>query len=241
MARLLPMQEATLLVPRRTFFRNPDRANVQLSSDGRQLAWTEPVAGIQNVFVAPVDDLTRARQVTHETDRSITGYIWTYTNRYLVIVRDRDGSENTLCYSIDLDTGRELALIDEPRVRSFIWRESRDHPTEVLLGVNARDRRFFDVVRVDVTTGASRVVFENPGYSGLLFDDMLTVRLASRVREDGSAEILEIAHDGSSTQLLDVPHEDVFTTAAWRFSRDGRSAFSAKTAVWRAYRRLDRA
>jgi hypothetical protein len=94
-----------------------------------------------------------------------------------------------------------------------------------LLGVNARDRRFFDVVRVDVTTGVSRVVFENPGYSGLLFDDTLTVRLASRVREDGSAEILQIAPDGSTTQLLDVPHEDVFTTSAWRFSRDGNSLF----------------
>jgi hypothetical protein len=60
------------LVPRRTFFRNPDRSNVRLSSDGTQLAWTEPVAGIQNVFVAPVDDLSHARQVTHETQRSIS-------------------------------------------------------------------------------------------------------------------------------------------------------------------------
>ncbi len=185
-----------MLVPRRTFFRNPDRANVQLSSDGTQLAWTEPVAGIQNVFVAPVDDLARARPVTHETERSITGYTWAYTNRHLVILRDRDGSENTLCYSIDLDTGHELALVDAVGVRSFIWRESRDHPTEILLGVNARDRRCFDVVRVDVTTGASRVVFENPGYSGLLFDDTLTIRLASRVRQDGSAEVLQIAPDG---------------------------------------------
>jgi hypothetical protein len=68
------------LIPRRTFFRNPDRANVQLSSDGAQLAWTEPVAGIQNVFVAPLNDIGRARQVTRETRRSISGYLWAYTN-----------------------------------------------------------------------------------------------------------------------------------------------------------------
>jgi dipeptidyl aminopeptidase/acylaminoacyl peptidase len=114
-----PMQEATILLVPRRMFRNPDRANVQLSSDGTQLAWTEPVGGIQNVFVAPVDDLTRARQLTHETERSITGYSWGYTNRHLVILRDRDGSENTLCYSIDIDTGHELALIDQAGVRSF--------------------------------------------------------------------------------------------------------------------------
>jgi hypothetical protein len=74
------------LVPRRTFFRNPDRANVRLSADGTHLAWAEPVAGIQNVFVASVDDLTRARQVTHETLRSISDYVWAYINRHLAVL-----------------------------------------------------------------------------------------------------------------------------------------------------------
>jgi dipeptidyl aminopeptidase/acylaminoacyl peptidase len=213
------------LVPRRTFFREPDRANVQLSSDGQQLAWTEPVAGIQNVFVAPIDDLAHARQVTHETNRSIAGFLWAYTDRHVVILRDRDGSENHQCFSVDIATGRELALIEQPGVRSFIWRASREHPTEMLFGVNARDRRHFDVVRVDITTGASRVVFENPGYSGLVFDESLTVRLANKVRADGGMEIMDIAPDGGATLLMDVPHEDVFTTTPWRYSRDGQSLF----------------
>jgi dipeptidyl aminopeptidase/acylaminoacyl peptidase len=196
-----------------------------LSSEGHHLAWTASVAGIQNVFIAPVDDLARARQVTHETKRSIAGYIWAYTNRHLVIFRDPDGSENHRGYSVDIDTGDELALIEQAGVRSFVWRASRDYPTEMLFGVNARDRRHFDVVRLDITTGASRVVFENPGYAGLHFDDTLAVRLADRVRPDGSAEILLVAPDGGTTAFLDVPHDDVFTTSVWRFSRDGHSLF----------------
>ena len=213
------------LVPRRTFFRNPDRSNVRLSADGTQLAWMEPVAGIQNVFVAPVDDLAGARQVTHETQRSIAGYTWAYTNRHLVILRDADGSENHLCASIDLDTGSEVMLIAQEGVRSYVWRASPDHPTEMLFGSNARDRRHFDVVRIDITTGVSRVVFENPGYSGLIFDETLTVRLAFRVRPDGSVEALEVAPDGGMTPFMEVPHEDVFTTDVWRYSRDGHSLF----------------
>lgn len=213
------------LVPRRVFFRNPDRSNVQLSADGTQLAWAEPVAGIQNVFVAPVEDLTRARQVTHETQRSIAHYTWACTNRHLVILRDTDGSENHCCFSIDLDTGQELTLIAEEGVRSFVWRISPDHPTEMLFGTNARDRRHFDVVRIDVATGARRVVFENPGYSGLLFDDTLTLRMAFRVRQDGSAEALNVAADGSTTMFMDIPPGDVSTTQVWVFSRDGRSLF----------------
>jgi len=190
-----------------------------------QLAWTEPIAGIQNVFVAPVNDLARARQVTHERQRSISGYLWAYTNRHLVILRDGDGSENYRCASVDLDTGREVALVEQEGVRSFIWRASRDYPTEMLLGVNARDRRHFDVVRFDITTGASRTVFENPGYSGLIMDETLAVRLAVRVRPDGSVEVLEIATDGSTSLFLDVLHEDVITTDIWRYSRDGHSLF----------------
>jgi len=213
------------LVPRRTFFRNPDRANVQLSSDGTQLAWTEPVAGIQNVFVAPLNDIGQARQVTWETRRSISSYLWAYTDRHLVVLRDSDGDENYRGHSVDLDTGQELALTEQPGVRSFIWRASSDYPTEMLFGVNACDRRHFDVVRIDVTTGESRLVFENSGYSGLLIDDRLTVRLAVRVRDDGSVEVLQVERDGGTAPFLEIPHEDVFTTSVWRFSRDGRSLF----------------
>jgi dipeptidyl aminopeptidase/acylaminoacyl peptidase len=218
--------EATIpLVPRRIFFRNPDRTNVQLSSDGTHLAWTEPVGGIQNVFVAPADDPTRARQVTQETGRSISGYLWAYTHRHLVILRDSQGTEDYRCSSVDLDSGQELTLTGQAGVRSFVWRASRDYPTEMLFGVNERDRRYFDAIRIDVTTGAHRLVFENPGFSGLLMDDALTVRLAVRVRPDGSAEVVDLSRSDSPTLFLDIPPEDVFTTSVWRFSRDGHSLF----------------
>jgi dienelactone hydrolase len=157
--------------------------------------------------------------------RSISGYLWAYTHRHLVIMRDNQGTEDYQCSSVDLDTGQEITLTSKAGVRSFVWHASRDYPAEMLFGLNERDRRYFDVVRIDVTTGASRLVFENPGFYGLLMDDTLSVRLAVRVRPDGSAEVLDLSHSDSSTLLLDIPDEDVFTTSAWRFSRDGCSLF----------------
>jgi dipeptidyl aminopeptidase/acylaminoacyl peptidase len=198
---------------------------VQISPDGTFLAWCEPVGSIQNVFVAPVTDLRRARQVTQETERSISGYLWAHTNRHFVILRDSQGSEDYRCSSVDLVSGQEITLIDKAGVRAFVWRSSRDYPAEMLFGVNERDRRYFDVVRIDVTTGASRLVFENPGFSGLLMDDALGVRLAVRVRPDGSAAVVDLSRGDSATPFLDIPDEDVFTTSLWRFSRDGRSLF----------------
>jgi hypothetical protein len=70
-------REATIpLVPRRTFFRNPDRTNVQISSDGAHLAWIEPVGGIQNVFVAPATDIRRGHGRLHRrpSDRSLATF-----------------------------------------------------------------------------------------------------------------------------------------------------------------------
>ena len=39
----------------------------------------------------------------------------------------------------------------------------KDHPNELLVGLNLRDRRVFDMYRVDLTTGAIVLDTENPG------------------------------------------------------------------------------
>jgi hypothetical protein len=133
------------------------------------------------VFVAPVADPARARQVTQETARSISGYLWAYTRRHLVILRDNQGTGDYRCSSVDLDTGQEITLTGKAGVRSFVWRVSRDYPAEMLFGVNERDRRYFDVIRIDVTTGASRLVFKNPGFSPYL--DLVPQRRESILME----------------------------------------------------------
>jgi hypothetical protein len=100
----------------------------------------------------------------------------------------------------------------------------------MLFGVNERDRRYFDVVRIDVTTGASRLVFENPGFSGLLMDDTLSVRLAVRVRPDGSAEVVDLARSDRSTLLLDIPDKTSSPPRSGAFHGMG-AHFSCRTAA----------
>jgi Tol biopolymer transport system component len=57
------------LIPRKTFFENADALNPLLSPDGRWLAWIAAVDGVMNVWVAPRDDLTKARPLTRQTRR----------------------------------------------------------------------------------------------------------------------------------------------------------------------------
>src|SRR6266566_2727277 len=71
---------ARALVPRETFFGDPDVAWAQL-----------PVDGVRNLWVAPVGDLGAARPLTRATDRPISYvFLWAHTSRHVVYFQERD-------------------------------------------------------------------------------------------------------------------------------------------------------
>ena len=92
------------LIPRSAIFGNPDRTYVELSHDGRSIAWLAPANGVLNVFVAPIADLAAARAVTNATNRPIYGYFWAYDNRTIVFADDADGDENVRVFAVDTAT-----------------------------------------------------------------------------------------------------------------------------------------
>lgn len=214
------------LMARRMAFRDPDRTHVTLSHDGHHLAWLENQGGLPNLIVSRVDDLNSAKQITRETTRSILPVlVWARSGKNIVIFRDREGDENYRAFSVDIDSGVEIPLTPGGDVRSLYWGHSVAAPTELLFGINGRDRRYFDLVRVDVTTGTMKSVFENSEFSRLHVDRGFVVRFGERIRADGSAEILERLLDGSWVKFLEIPADDVLTTRFERVSADGRSAF----------------
>ena len=142
------------LVPREILFGDPDRAWARLSSDGAWLSYIAPVDGVRNLWVAPVADLAAARPVTRATDRPIgSEYQWAYTNRHLVFAQDRDGDENWRISSVDVMDGTVVPLTPPRGVRAHLQEMSRRYPSEMLFGHNGRDKRFFDLHRVNILTG----------------------------------------------------------------------------------------
>ena len=67
--------QAASQVPLRDFFRNPELASLELSPDGKQVAFMAPVEQRLNLFVQTIGD-KEARQVTNVTDRDIGGFFW---------------------------------------------------------------------------------------------------------------------------------------------------------------------
>jgi len=217
---------ARALVPRETFFGDPDVASAQLSFDGAWVGYVAPVDGVRNLWIAPVDDLTAARPVTRVTDRPISSFFqWAYTNRHVVIWQERDGDENWRASSVDIKDGTIVPLTPPRGVVSRLHEVSHRFPREMLIGHNERDRRYFDLFRVDVVTGKSTLVYENPQFAWLITDSAFELRLAVRYRQDGSVEILERRPSGAWVLFMSIPRGEVDATRLLDFSADGKTLY----------------
>jgi dipeptidyl aminopeptidase/acylaminoacyl peptidase len=208
------------------FFDNPDVGSVRISPDGQNLAWLAPIGEVRNLFVAPLSDPGAARAVTHATDRNLsTFYRWAHTNRHLVFFQERDGDENWRASSVDLGGGAIVPLTPERGVKAY-WQEAdRKFPEEMLFKHNARDKRYFDLFRVNLVTGNSELLFENNEFAWYVTDSHFQLRIGARFMPNGSAEWLERRPDGSWVPFLKVPIADIDQTQTIDFSADGKTLF----------------
>jgi len=217
---------ARALVPRETFFGDPDVASAQLSFDGAWVGYVAPVDGVRNLWIAPVDDLAAARPVTRVTDRPISSFFqWAYTNRHVVIWQERNGDENWRASSVDIKDGTIVPLTPPRGVVSRLHEVSHRFPREMLIGHNERDRRYFDLFRIDVVTGKSTLVYENPQFAWLVTDSAFELRLAVRFRQDGSVEVLERRPSGAWVIFMSIPRGEVDATRLLDFSADGKTLY----------------
>ena len=210
------------LIPRKTFFANPDKARPSLSSDGARLGYLAPVDGVMNVWVAPVGDLASARPVTSDTGRGIRSYDWAYSNDHILYVQDRDGDENWHVYCVELSSGAERDLTPYDGVHAQILQLSPDYPEDVLIGINDRNPQLHDVYRYNITTGERELVEENDiGAAEYITDRQLNVRLAVRMKQTGGNEMLVRGADGQWRVLISVGPEDDITTSPLSMNKNG--------------------
>lgn len=150
----------------RDFFRTPQRSGFKLSPDGKYVSYLAPYEGRKNIFIQPVDASSPARPISRETARDIQGYVWK-GNDHILFVKDFGGDENYHVVSAPIlgkaDGSDVRDLTPYAGVRASIVDDLIDDAKHVLLQHNRRDRKVFDVFRVDVTTGQETMVAENPG------------------------------------------------------------------------------
>ncbi|MCH8309611.1 MAG: S9 family peptidase, partial [Chloroflexi bacterium] len=210
------------LIPRKTFFANPDKAGPSLSRDGARLGYLAPVNGVMNIWVAPVDDLASAKPVTSDTARGIRSYHWAYSNDHILYVQDRGGDENWHVYCVELSAKTERDLTPLDGVHAQILQLSPEYPEDVLIGINDRNPQVHDVYRYNITTGERELVEQNDiGAAEYITDQQLKVRLAVRMKQTGGNETLVRGADGEWRVLISVGPEDDISTTPLSMNKSG--------------------
>ena len=151
------------LIPRQFFFDNPYRANPQISPDGNHLAFLAPDK--DNVLQVWISGLKgqAVRQLTHETKRGVRYYTWTYDNQHLIYAQDTNGDENWQIHTVHMDSGNIRNLTPYKGVQAFLAAMDPRHPNVLLVGMNLRNRRYYDVYRLQIDTGETLLIHRNNG------------------------------------------------------------------------------
>ena len=229
----------TPMIPREVLFGNPERADPQISPDGTQVGYLAPIDGVLNVWVRTLgksDD----RVVTADKKRGIRNFTWQYDNQHILYTQDVGGDENWRLYQTDIATKqtKDLTPFDKVRVDlvAYEWRTL----DTVLVQMNKRDPKVFDIYHIDLKTGKMDLDTQNPGdVQGWQADNALQVRAAQVETPDGGT-IIRVRNDAKSPwrELIKWGPDETFGNI-FGFSPDNKKVWIATSLDTNAARLLE--
>lgn len=211
------------LISREALFGNPSRAGGSISPNGEWLGYIAPRDGVMNVWVAPRATPDQAKPVTNDQGRGIRGFQFAYTGNHVLYAQDVGGDENFQVFATDLSSG-ETRELSPKGSRASIAGNSSKFPNELIVSHNQRNPRFFDLYRVNLTTGESTLLLQNDQYTGFVVDDDFQVRIAQQQTPDGGNQWF-LNEGGQFKPWSKVAQEDSLTTFLAGFTHDGKTLY----------------
>ena len=197
------------LIPRKVLDSPAEHDFLTISPDGKSIAYLAPSdKDVANIWA---EDLAthQKRMVTRAAHRGIGGYQWAYDSAHLLYQSDENGNEDFHLYSVDLKSGAIRDLTPFLGIRAEHTLLSSSHPEEVLVSMNLRDPKLFDVYRVNLQTGATVLDAQNPGdVIGWTADQNLVVRAATAFN-DNLETVVRVRDTAQSPwrDILKIPFE----------------------------------
>ncbi len=213
------------LIPRAILFGNPEKSSPQISPDGKFLAFIAPdeknVLQVWARTIGKKDD----RKLTDDKKRGIRSFFWTYDGDQLIYLQDNDGDENYHLYSVNLKNNTVRDLTPFQGVRAQVVDLDPKFPGEVLVGMNLKDRKKFDVYRINLGNGAADFDTANPGnITSWTAAPDFKIRAAVAATPDGGYDLLYRAQaDAKWEKLRHWGAEDQGNPIG--FSDDGKTLY----------------
>jgi dipeptidyl aminopeptidase/acylaminoacyl peptidase len=207
----------------------------QLSPDGRQIAVLAPVDGVTNLMIADAAEPTALRPLTRDAGRGMQSvtiwyeptFRWAENGRHIFYIRDDEGDENWVLYSIDTRTGERRQLTPASGVRVRGLQTSPKFPDEVLFGMNDRTATQVDYYRANAVTGAVTHAGTAAPYLLKLFDGDFRERVAIALLPDLSIQTLTTDADGQWKEINRTARADTPSMSANMINDLGGAVFSA--------------
>ena len=206
------------LIPLEDFFKNSEIGGVQLSPNGKYLAYLKPYKNRMNIHVREVDNSETERGVTRQTTRDILTFSWK-ENDTLIFLRDFGGDENFHIFRVFAagEGEEDLTPFKETRVSVIDWLDgiSDDH---ILIGTNQRDKTVFDAYRLNVKTGEIKMIAKNPGYfTGWMTDHEGKLRVATSTEGISESVYYRDREEEKFQKIITTDFKDSFTPCLFTF------------------------
>ncbi len=207
------------IIDRELFFGDPEITGAQLSPDGKQMSFIKVYKGTRNIWVKKADaPFADAIPVTEDTVRPIRSYFWQKNSLNILYAQDKGGDENFNLYAVnpaevlkkDQSVPINKDLTNLKGVRVEIYAIPKSDPDAIYIGLNDRDKSWFDLYKLKISTGEKTLIHQNSAkdrITGWIFDWDDQLRLATRANEDGSNDILRVEKNGFEKIYSTGPYE----------------------------------
>ncbi|MFQ3307129.1 MAG: dipeptidyl aminopeptidase/acylaminoacyl peptidase [Candidatus Midichloriaceae bacterium] len=212
------------LIQREVIFGNPDRANIQISKDGKNISYLSSKDGVLNIFVAKSDDISNAKSITDDKGRGIRSYFWSYDNQHILYLKDKDGDENERIHRVNIDTKSDEILTPKEGVKTLIYKISHKFPEEIIIGLNERRKEYFDLYKLNILTGNMLLLYKNDKYLAFNIDNDYNIKFGYFPTPDGGNQIHQF-EGGKEVEFMKIPYEDVNTSGICGFNEKGDAAY----------------
>mgnify|MGYP001170354222 CR=1 FL=1 len=216
----------TSLIPLDVLFGNPERVSPKISPDGTRMAYIAPFNKVLNIWMRSITS-QNDKPITHDMDRGIRTYLWSYDNKRILYLQDKGGNENFHLYSTDLESLESTDLTPFENIQVRIVEHVKQFPNKILLSINKDDPRIHDVYKLNFDTGILELVCKNPGnIVDWEADYNLQIRAATCARSDGGFDLLVRDNEESEwTTKVTWDAEDALTSQPLSFTKDGMGIY----------------
>ncbi|NGX41149.1 MAG: Dipeptidyl aminopeptidase BIII [Candidatus Anoxychlamydiales bacterium] len=176
------------LIPVEDFFRNPEKTNVKISPSGNYIAYLASWNNRLNIFIQNLGT-NEVQQITEVSKQVINSCFWIADDK-IIYLQDQDGDEKFHIYLCDIKEKTVSDLTPYKGITCKIKNDASDITGSFLFLMNKRNKKLFDIYRLDLITNKTELVAKNPGN---IIDYLMD--------NDGKIRIC-IASDGLNNEIL---------------------------------------